>query len=1090
MKKVVALMTLIGMMSAMFGVPNANAAPLVLVSDAVSSHVVSEVSDHEIVFTTPTGVHGPSETISISFSSYDLSLITAGDIQFSHGPTTGSEIAEIIAGTASAGVWGVAVIGSQVTLTPPTDAGANEITANHIVRIRIGLNAGGTNQIVNPSVASNYQGIVNGGFGDTGSFGLAVVANAQVLVTAEVRGSTAGGHGPPADTAPPVIVNVVATSTSPTSAIIQWITDEQSTSDVNYGQTNAYASGTVSDASLSYQHSINLIDLQPCTTYLFEVRSTDGYGNQGVSSGYSFKTVCDTVAPVITNVRAEQIQDSQVVILWSTNEPATSRVEYGIGNSFDLSSEAFGYVTIHSLPISGLVPNTVYTYRVVSRDISGNTTVSPSYQFVTTHDTTPPTNVMFTATPGDGLIVLQWSNPIESDSAGVRIIRRTDRYPLGPGDGDLVYAGTLTAITDSGLQNGITYYYGAYAYDTAGNYSSGALASAVPQAGIIPPELPPEIPPGTTTTPPIVTPPPVTPGETTSTPPIIPGEPTPGAKIEFEFYGSNGTLPLVANDQGIISTRGNAGITVRVPVSSMDGVPRYVVVIVGEFIIQLQLNRAQGYYEGTFSIPPNATMLIKGQSLFIDGRVAEKRFVFHGNANGSVVQSPGFGMGMIPVPGAEVYLYREELGTWVLWNGSPYGQSNPQITSSNGAYLFEVPVGRYYAEVRKEGYETRKTDPVQVTGNVFNQRIDLIYIPKTLRELLASASSTGVFSKIGIIAGSIGDQLMYQAKKLRALFNNPDVQDVNTQIIAPSALIISAFNAVTAGSVFQLLTYLQYVFTQPFLLIWRRKRERYGVVYNSLTKRPIDLCIVRLVHDDTGIVVQTRVTDRQGRYVFHVKTGSYRLEILKPKYVFPSELITGKKSDDEYLDIYDGGIVRLKEDGSIALNIPVDPVIKMQTPRRVRARKVFRRVQHGIAVTSILASIAGLIVTPTVPMALGVVSQFVIYSMFKRLMVPGQPKRWGFVYDSHSLKPIANAVVRLYDQKYRRLLESQITDSKGQYGFLVGKNVYSISVEAKGYETSSIEKIDLMKKEDSEVDIVVSLKKGSPMSRGKSPLVR
>lgn len=1090
MKKIVAFVTLIGMISVMFGIPKVSAAPVVLMSDAVSSHLAGDVSDHEIVFTTPTGVHGPTETIAISFSGFNLSSITAGDVQFLHGPTTGSEISETIAGTASAGVWGLNIVGSQITFTPPTNAGANEITANHIVRIRIGLNAGGTNQIVNPSTPSNYQGIVSGGFGDVGSFGLAVVANAQVLVTAEVRGSTQGGHGAPMDTIPPVIVNVVATSTSPTSAIVQWITDEQSTSDVDYGQTNVYASGTISDASLTYQHSINLIDLQPCTTYLFQVRSTDGYGNQGVSSGYSFKTVCDTVAPIITNVRAEQIQDSQAIILWSTNEPANSRVEYGIGNSFSSSSEMFGYVALHSLPISGLAPNTVYTYRVISTDISGNRTISPSYQFVTTHDVTPPTNVMFTATSGDALIVLQWSVPLEPDSAGVVIVRRADRYPLGPGDGNIIYSGTLTAITDAGLQNGTRYYYGAYVYDTAGNYSSGALASAVPQTGIIPPELPLEIPPGTTTTPPIVTPPPVVPGETTSTPPVIPGEPTPGAKIDFEFYGSNGTLPLVSNEQGIINTRGNAGITVRVPVASMDGIPRYVVVVVGEFIIQLQLNRVQGYYEGTFSIPPNATVLIKGQSLFTDGRVAEKRFVFHGNSSGSVVQSPGFGTGMIPVPDAEVYLYREELGTWVLWNGAPYGESNPQITSSNGSYLFEVPIGRYYAEVRKVGYETKKTDPVKVDGNIFNQRIDLIYIPKSLRELLASSSSTGVFGKIGIVAGSIGDQIMYQAKKLRALFNDPNVQDVNTQIIAPSALIISAFNVLTAGSVFQLLTYLQYIFTQPFLLLWRRKRERYGVIYNSLTKRPIDLCIVRLVHDDTGIVVQTRVTDRQGRYMFHVKAGSYRLEVLKPKYHFPSELITGKKTDDEYLDIYDGGIIRLKEDGPIALNVPVDPSIKTLTPKRVRVRVVLRRAQYGIAVTSILASIAGLIVTPTVPMALGVVSQFMIYSLFKRLMVPSQPKRWGFVYDSHNLKPIANAVVRLYDQKYQRLLESQVTNSKGQYGFLVGKNVYSISVEAKGYETSSIEKIDLMKKDDSEVDIVVSLRKGSPLSEGKSPLVK
>lgn len=1093
MKKVISIAILISIISHIFVFQSIQAAPLSVVSDAVTSHVIGASSDHEISFTTLTGVHSATGTIEISLSSFDLSLITAGDVDLSHGPSTGLETVETVAASAAAGVWGFGISGTTMTLTPPTNAGVNEISANDIVRVVIGLNAGGTNQIINPSAAGSYQGLIRGAFGDTGSFGLVIVANSQVLVTAQYQASNPGGHGEGADTVPPVIVNVLSTSTSPTSASIQWITSESSTSFVDYGITTQYASGTVSDSGLVYNHSIGLTDLSPCTTYYFQVRSSDASGNQGISSGYSFTTVCDTEAPIITNVRADQITDTQSVILWSTNEPATSRVEYGVGSTYASSSETTAYVTLHALPISGLLPNTVYNYRVISTDVSGNTSVSSGWIFVTTHDVTPPTNVMLTATAGDALVVLQWTAPIESDVAGVRIVRRTDRYPLGPGDGDFVYAGLATGLTDYGLINGTTYYYGAYVYDSAGNYSSGALASAVPQAGVIPPELPPEIPPGTTTTPPTVPPtipPELPPGQATTTPPIIPGTPTEGALTHFEFFGSNGTLPLVINESGYIGTRGNVGITVRVPIASLNGTPRYVILLVGEFIIQLQLNRVQGYYEGTFSVPINTTVHVKGQVLFTDGRVAEKNYQFNGYPNGTVVQTPLYGTGMIPVPDAEIKLYREELGVWVLWNGAPYGQSNPQITSQNGAYIFEVPTGRYYAEVRKEGYETRKTNPVSITGNIFNERIELIYIPKSLRELLESASSTSALEKMGIVAQSIKDRIAYQIKRLREIFSNQEVQDVNTQIIAPSALVISAFNAVATASVFQWLTYLQYLFTQPFLIVWRRKRERYGTVYNSLTKRPLDLCIIRLVHADTGLIVQTQVTDRQGRYLFHVKSGTYRLEILKPKYVFPSEVVTEKGADGEYLDVYDGGEIRIREDGPIALNIPIDPIVKMQTPRRVRLRIMLRKVQYGVAYTSIVASIVGFVVTPTVPMALGVMSQFVIYSLFKRLMVPTVPKRWGFVYDSKTLKPISNAVVRLYDQKYRRLLESQLTNSKGQYGFLVGKNVYLITVEAKGYETATIEKVDLMKKDDSAVDIIVSLRKGSPLSEGKSPLVK
>src|SRR5512133_3313600 len=266
-----------------FGVCDAYAATLTQVSDSMSDHSIGATSTHDIAFVTPTGVHASTETIEISLSSFDVSSIVASDVALSHGPSSGDEIIETLASTAAVGVWGVSISGSQVVLTPPTDAIANEIASNDIVRIRVG----NTNQVINPSIAGGYQGTIGGLFGDTGVFGLIVVYNDQVLVTAEYRGEVppgGGGHGQGSDNVPPLIVNVIATSTTPTSAIIQWLTNEQASSMVGYGQTSVYASGTIADSSLSYQHSMNISDLHPCTTYYFQVTSSDASGNQAVSS--------------------------------------------------------------------------------------------------------------------------------------------------------------------------------------------------------------------------------------------------------------------------------------------------------------------------------------------------------------------------------------------------------------------------------------------------------------------------------------------------------------------------------------------------------------------------------------------------------------------------------------------------------------------------------------------------------------------------------------------------------------------------------------------------------------------------------------
>ncbi|WDT78943.1 MAG: fibronectin type III domain-containing protein [Candidatus Manganitrophus sp.] len=101
-------------------------------------------------------------------------------------------------------------------------------------------------------------------------------------------------------------------------------------------------------------------------------------------------------------------------------------------------------------------------------------------------DTTPPADVQhFSAVPGDREITLQWINPPDVDFAGVLIRYRTDRYPSDLNDGELL--GEFTgepnqsmSVTQSSLENGVTYYYAAASYDLHENRQSTAHASASP----------------------------------------------------------------------------------------------------------------------------------------------------------------------------------------------------------------------------------------------------------------------------------------------------------------------------------------------------------------------------------------------------------------------------------------------------------------------------------------------------------------------------------------------------------------------------------------------------------------------------------
>jgi len=84
----------------------------------------------------------------------------------------------------------------------------------------------------------------------------------------------------------------------------------------------------------------------------------------------------DTTPPVISNVVGTGIR-SGFRITWTTDESATSQVEYGLTTSYgDLTPLDETLVTSHSVTQTGLERKTTYHYRVRSKDAAGNEAIS------------------------------------------------------------------------------------------------------------------------------------------------------------------------------------------------------------------------------------------------------------------------------------------------------------------------------------------------------------------------------------------------------------------------------------------------------------------------------------------------------------------------------------------------------------------------------------------------------------------------------------------------------------------------------------------------------------------------------------------
>ena len=105
--------------------------------------------------------------------------------------------------------------------------------------------------------------------------------------------------------------------------------------------------------------------------------------------------------PVISAVAVSGITPDSATITWTTDEPATSRVDYGLTASYGTVVSDAALATSHSTELTGLAAATLYHYQVTSVDAAGNPASSADLTFTTD----PPTLVSIAVTPANPSVV-------------------------------------------------------------------------------------------------------------------------------------------------------------------------------------------------------------------------------------------------------------------------------------------------------------------------------------------------------------------------------------------------------------------------------------------------------------------------------------------------------------------------------------------------------------------------------------------------------------------------------------------------------------------------------------------------------------
>jgi hypothetical protein len=208
-----------------------------------------------------------------------------------------------------------------------------------------------------------------------------------------------------------VLVQQVA-RTAQSTLLVSWESNTEITSVITfYPENNPEMMQDIVELDLvKGEHKMLVKGLLPDTNYILRVRGKDAIGNEAVSENMRVTTSSDTRPPKISEMNIESTNmlvsegstnttNSQMIVTWTTDEPATSQVEYGEGSSesyTQLTQEDRNLAYNHVVVISGLTPSKVYHLRAISRDSAGNETKSIDTVTITPKATNDAFNLVIT----------------------------------------------------------------------------------------------------------------------------------------------------------------------------------------------------------------------------------------------------------------------------------------------------------------------------------------------------------------------------------------------------------------------------------------------------------------------------------------------------------------------------------------------------------------------------------------------------------------------------------------------------------------------------------------------------------------------
>jgi len=252
------------------------------------------------------------------------------------------------------------------------------------------------------------------------------------------------------------------------------------------------------------------------------------------------------------------------------------------------------------------------------------------------------------------------------------------------------------------------------------------------------------------------------------------------------------------------------------------------------------------------------------------------------------------------------------------------------------------------------------------------------------------------------------------------------------------------------------------IWSSALLLFGVTRRKPWGVVYDSLTKQPIDPAYVTLINIQTNKEIASNITDINGRYGFeNIPVGHYKIVASKTNYKFPSNYLKTETVDEIYDDLYFGQEFEvIKDRDLVAKNIPIDSTsidwneVAKREKNLISFNPVhenrWQKIAHLIFIAGFIAAILTTIYMPTrinkISLIFYIVCGIVLYAMRIPKIRALFSKSHALVIDTKNDIPMQFAKIEIINPETSIVVTKRVTNQDGLFYALLEKGEYKVAI--------------------------------------------